>query len=314
MLTRILLVAGLLFCLPGFTPVFARDPSLQGKLSFSGAWALYPLVIRWTGEFNRIYPGVQFDISAGGAGKGMTDVLTGAADAAMVSRDIHSVETARGAVAFPVARDAVVPVVNSGNPVLPYLVKHGVSCEMLARIWSGEQLTWGMVSRTRIKQPVRVYMRSDSCGATETWALFAGFPGKPLEGTGVYGDPGLAEAVRGDIAGIGYNNLNFAFDARTGKAVAGLAILPVDLNGNGMIDGAEAGIWETRDALAAAIAGGLYPSPPARDLYLVVRNAPSELFRVFLRWAMTDGRQFVEPAGFVNLSPEQAAKVVDSLK
>ena len=43
----------------------------------SGAWALYPMAVTWSEEFRKIHPGVQIDISAGGAGKGMADCLTG---------------------------------------------------------------------------------------------------------------------------------------------------------------------------------------------------------------------------------------------
>ena len=59
---------------------------LNGTLTISGAWALYPMMIRWSEEFQRIHPEVRFDISAGGAGKGMADAIGGAVDIGMVSR------------------------------------------------------------------------------------------------------------------------------------------------------------------------------------------------------------------------------------
>ena len=46
-----------------------------GQISISGAFALYPMVIRWADEYKKINPGVRFDISAGGAGKGISDAL-----------------------------------------------------------------------------------------------------------------------------------------------------------------------------------------------------------------------------------------------
>ena len=57
-----------------------------------------------------------------------------------------------------------------------------------------------------------------------------------LLGIGVFGDPGLNEAVRKDALGIGFNNINYAYDATTLKPMAGTAILPIDLNDNGKID------------------------------------------------------------------------------
>ncbi len=48
----------------------------------------------------RSNPGVTFDISAGGAGKGMTDVLSSAVDIGMVSREIRPEEQEQGAFGF----------------------------------------------------------------------------------------------------------------------------------------------------------------------------------------------------------------------
>ena len=62
--------------------------ALKGNISISGAFAIYPLMTRWAEEFQRINPGVRFDISSGGAGKGMEDVLAGNVDIGMISREI----------------------------------------------------------------------------------------------------------------------------------------------------------------------------------------------------------------------------------
>jgi len=51
-----------------------------------------------------------------------------------------------------------------------------------------------------------------------------------------YGDPGLAEAVRREPLALGYNNVNYAYDSKTLKPVAGLTVLPLDLNENGVVD------------------------------------------------------------------------------
>ena len=129
------------------------------------------------------------------------------------------------------------------------------------------------------RELLRVYTRSDACGAAKTWARYLGASQEELRGIAVYGDPGLAEAVRRDMQGIGYNNINFAYDARTKQPVPGLAILPVDVNGNGVLDKQE-DFYGSRDALTAAIARGDYPAPPARDLFLVARGKPSRRLQI----------------------------------
>ncbi|MBR4637224.1 MAG: substrate-binding domain-containing protein, partial [Bacteroidales bacterium] len=62
-----------------------KEGALSGEISISGAFALYPLAVQWVEEFQKANPGVHIDISAGGAGKGMTDVLANVVDLGMVS-------------------------------------------------------------------------------------------------------------------------------------------------------------------------------------------------------------------------------------
>ncbi len=54
-----------------------------------------------------------------------------------------------------------------------------------------------------------------------------------LQGIGVFGDPGIADAVKNDKFGIGFNNVIYAFDINTRKKFEGLEIIPIDLNNNG---------------------------------------------------------------------------------
>jgi len=37
----------------------------KGKISVSGAFALYPLMVTWADEFQKINPGVKIEVSAG---------------------------------------------------------------------------------------------------------------------------------------------------------------------------------------------------------------------------------------------------------
>jgi hypothetical protein len=84
---------------------------------------------------------------------------------------------------------------------------------------------------------INVYTRADASGAGEMWARFAGGTAQEeLRGIAVNADPGLAEAVRQDKLGVGYNNIGFAYDLTTGAPVTGLRVIPIDLNGNGAID------------------------------------------------------------------------------
>jgi len=77
--------------LGGFAAGPAQAPVLEGQVSISGAWALYPMVVKWAEEFQILHPRVRIDVQAGGAGKGIADVIADMVDFGMVSRDVHPV-------------------------------------------------------------------------------------------------------------------------------------------------------------------------------------------------------------------------------
>lgn len=144
-------------------------------ITISGAFALYPMMVKWTEEYQKLHPDVHFDVSAGGAGKGMSDVLNGAVDIAMVSREVRSEETDQGAIPVAVVKDAVVAVVNADNPVLDDLLAAGLTPEKSGGVWiTGDITTWGELAGTDNSDPISVYTRANSSGAAEMWALYSG--------------------------------------------------------------------------------------------------------------------------------------------
>ena len=310
MLTLCVSIAG---CGPSSGAQVADPDALQGTITVSGAWALYPLMVRWGEEFQKLHPDVRFDISAGGAGKGMADALAGAVDIGMVSREIYPEEVEKGAFWVSVTKDAVFPTISTENPALEQLLQQGVSREIFMGIFiTGEITTWGqVVNQPSMTEPIHVFTRSDACGAADTWAKYLDADQEDLLGVAVYGDPGLLEAVIKDPLGIGFNNLNYAFDMDTGEPVAGARVIPVDVDGDGTVSTDE--IYSAKSQAVAAVASGSYPSPPARDLNLVTRGQPTGLAKAFITWVLSDGQNYVGEAGYISLSEEVLAKQMEKL-
>ena len=287
---------------------------LSGTIAISGAFALYPMMGRWTEEFKKLNPKVNFDVSAGGAGKGMADTLAGAVDIGMVSRDINPEEEAQGAFWVGVTKDAVFPTINTQNPFLADLLKQGVKKSTFEGIYiTGEITTWGQViGRPEITTEIHVFTRSDAAGAPEVWAKYLGKKQEDLLGVGVSGDPGLLEAVAKDPLGIGFNNLGYAYDNASGKPVAGTTTVPIDVNENGLADPDE--ILEMKAEAVVMVATGKYPSPPARVLNLVTKGKPDGIVKAFIEWILTDGQQFVGEAGYVQLTQDQLDTALQKLR
>ncbi|MDR1382027.1 MAG: substrate-binding domain-containing protein [Tannerella sp.] len=287
---------------------------LAGTIQLSGAFALYPMAVRWGEEFRKIHPDVKVDISGGGAGKGMTDALSGVVDIGMVSREVYPEEIGRGAYPIATVKDAVIPVVNANNPEWESIRRVGLTKGTAAKLWSREVSTWGEVTGTSATTPVHVFTRSDACGAAETFAAWFGRKQEHLKATAVFGDPGLAAAVQKDRVGIGYNNVAYAYDQKTKRIFDGLAIIPIDVNENGRID-PEEDFYETTETLIEAISAGRYPSPPARDLYLVTKGKPTKPEVIaFLEYVLTEGQQYAGETGYIGLAEDKLQEELTKLR
>lgn len=295
-------------------PTGNSNDKLSGSIQISGAFALYPIVVRWAEEFKKIHPNVQIDISGGGAGKGITDVLTGMVDIGMSSRDLQPEEIQRGAYPFTVLRDAVVVITNAHNPQLALLKQRGLEKRTAVDLWNDRLDTWGQVFHTDSSIPVHVYTRSDACGAGETFAAWIGMKQEDLGGTAVYGDPGIASAIQRDKVGIGYSNLGYVYDLTNKRPQPDLAVVPLDLNNDGKIS-EEENFYGTITQLGEAIRQGKYPSPPARDLFLITKGKPDNpLVIAFLKYVYAKGQSIGGEAGYVPLAKDILEKQKAKLK
>ncbi len=278
----------------------------ENTISLSGAFALYPLVVKWSEEYQKENPEIRFNISAGGAGKGMADALFGTIDLGMFSREISQAEIDKGVWWVAVTKDAVIPTINASAPVVDILKTRGVTQEEFQGLYiDGKYSNWNQLPGISIDLAINVFTRSDACGAADIWATYLGGRQENLRGVGVFGDPGLADAVVKDKQGIGFNNTIFLYDLKTGKKNNGIEVIPIDVNENGQLD-EEEDFYDTFDKVLAAIAEGKYPSPPARELYLVAKGKPTKQATLdFLKWVVTKGQAFVSEAGYVPLTQER---------
>src|SRR5205809_3884336 len=112
-----IITVALLAFIINFNGVPANAPSSPKvvSISFSGAYSLYPLTQLWAAEYNKTHPDVRFDIQSGGAGKGLTDCISGGVDVAMFSRELSSTEKTQ-VWSLWLCKDAILPTINAANP------------------------------------------------------------------------------------------------------------------------------------------------------------------------------------------------------
>ena len=294
------------------TVVFAQDKELEGTVTLSGAWAIYPTAVAWAEAFQKLHPKVKIDVSAGGAGKGAADAIAGLVDIGMVSRDPDPAEIKKGIVPVYILHDAVFPVTSDKNPALQDLLKKGVKRQTFIDIYiSGITTTWDEVIGRKVDKKLHVYTRSDSCGAAQSWAVYLGKKQEDLRGVGIYGDPGLLEAAKRDPVGLGFNNFSYIF-TRDGTVVNGARIVPIDSNENDIADPDE--IYESRESAIKAIRAKRYPA--TRKNYFFVKGKPNGLVKEFIEFSLSDeGTKIVDEVGTsLSLPKQEREKVLKGLE
>lgn len=288
--------------------------SKDQHISFSGAFALYPLTIKWGDEYNKKHGDIKFDVQAGGAGKGMADALSNAVDVGMFSREITDVEKQKGVWWISLTQDAVFPTVSSENPFIDSIRAKGLTKDQFKAIFVDQSIkTWNEIYAPASKDlsKITAFTRSDASGAADSWAAFFGKKQEDLKGVGIFGDPGLADAVIKDKNSIGFNNTLYIYDLNSGKKHPGIEIIPIDLNGDGKIQ-PEENFYQDLPTILNAIHDKRYPAPPVRELYYISKGKPQRKEVVdFIKWVLSDGQQYVAESGFVPLSKE---RVLEELK
>ncbi|MCX6250676.1 MAG: substrate-binding domain-containing protein [Bacteroidetes bacterium] len=274
----------------------------KGPIKITGAFALNPLVNTWITEFQKTHPAVQFDVKPNGSGNGLKDLSGGNNDIAMISSEVIPDKDSVFWV-IPVARLGVVPIVSDKNPYLQKILKKGMTKDFLNAAFAGQKnpSTWGEIYGISARNPVKTYLRSDSSGATDVFGKFLWLSANEMKGIGVDGEAKMIEAVKNDPDALGYCNFIYAIDPKTQQFSAGIHIIPLDLNMNGLLDEKE-DFYGNVSTLQRAMWSGRYPCVLNRNLYLVTKGKPAtrEVMQ-FLIWVLTEGQKMVAQEGYIEL-------------
>ncbi len=276
----------------------------ENTIKVSGAYSLYPMMVVWAQQYQTLHPDIKIDVSSGGAGKGMADALAGSVNLGMVSRDVSTAEADQGIIAVAVVEDAVLATINTDNPVLNKILEKGLTKQQLREIFINYSIsTWGqLIGDSNNTDPIKVYSRSDPCGAAEAWVKYLGdYTQDDIptieEITKVKGDDSMSKSIASDPLGIGYSNVNYIYSNTTNAPKEGLTVVPLDLNENGTIDPEES-FYESRDDVVNSEINNALPSPPSRLVYLVTLNNFTGITKDFVRWILTDGQQYTFNNGY----------------
>jgi phosphate transport system substrate-binding protein len=288
---------------------------VSGSFTISGAYALYPLVKKWSDDFMKLHQGVKIIITAGGTGQGIADILAKKDQVAMISRPLTDEELKKGIWVIPVAKEGVAPIVNQKNPFIKKILECGITPEKLIRLFTTDKMmTWGELLDTTSKEKTVVYTRADESGAAEVWANFLWKGRADLKGIGVAGDAEMIKSIQENQLAIGFCNFSYAFDTISGDRIKDIQVVPIDLDFDKVIDRKELPFSNIKKA-HRGLWLGYYPKNLTRELTLGSFGKPTDPAIVeFLKYALTTGQTSVASSGFCELNDIYVKNELDNLK
>ncbi len=259
-------------------------------IKITGTKFPFEIVQHWMDEYSKIHPDVQFKLSKA--------IPLDSADLMIAAHGFRPGELKDDEVAIAVTRYAQLPIANSNRSDLKTLQQKGFTQQDLKNIYFNAQQ-----NRTdNLNEPVTIYRRDKNVCASRSFA--ENVTGNQLDVAGdlVNGDDrALSNAVKNDVNGISYNNLGLIYNLKTRRVADSIAVIPIDLNGNGKID-ADENIYATLDDVLNFLSASNNNTIPQDNVNIVInKNTISKNALNFLNWIITQGQQYNRSYGFFDL-------------
>ncbi|MBD1206971.1 MAG: phosphate ABC transporter substrate-binding protein [Ignavibacteria bacterium] len=268
----------LLGCTFIFSYATAQDNPRKPVLTIKGSDTMVILVQRWTEMFPDKSK-VQFQVTGGGSGTGISALINGTTDICSSSRPMKPSEVKQirekykyNGLEVRVARDGIAVYLNVNNPV------QNLTIGQVKRVYTGEIVNWKELGGNDAK--IVLYSRENNSGTYEFFKEhvlqkqdFASQT-QHMVGTGA-----LVNAVAKDPNAIGFGGIAYA----SGVKPAALAfnessryVLPKE----------------------EEILSGNYPV--SRLLYFYLKERPSGLTKEFIDWVISkSGQDVVNEVGYL---------------
>jgi glycine cleavage system H lipoate-binding protein/ABC-type phosphate transport system substrate-binding protein len=287
--------SALLLSLTALFPCFAGGAN--DSLTVFSTPAVSELAGKFAGEYHTANPGKSIGIVSAGYAEIQKNLQSGRTFALMQGDEISSISNGADLWKLVVAHDVIVPVINASNPFMNQLSQRGVTGSDMALIFENNMKTsWEQLLGSQGNSAISVFCPSDESIS----GMISEFTGEEITMKATVQDAGgVISAVKNNPLALGFCRLS---DIQTNDGfTAGLALLPIDKNGNRSMDAGE-NIYTDPDSFRRGVWIGKYPRSLFRNIYAVSASAPTEdVVTAFLNWIVNDGQNMLAEAGYSDL-------------
>lgn len=270
----------------------------------TGARFSYKLVEKWIDEYNKVNPQIQIIVESRGSADPLKyDILAEVYE--------HEEEFKKDRKYIYVGRYAVLPVANNASSFARTYAEKGLNTDLIRQIFFHDIFS-DKSKQKAIEEPYAVYTRLQKAGVPIVFSKYFGYDQKDIKGTSIAGaDEHLLKAILRDSTGVTYLPLSLIYDEHTRKAVEGIAVLPVDLNGNKKVNDEEK-FYETIDRVLETLEGqdrDKIKNIPVDYLHLSVdKSKASDEAIDFLKWVNEHGHEYLRDFGYLKPDGKRSEK------
>jgi glycine cleavage system H lipoate-binding protein/ABC-type phosphate transport system substrate-binding protein len=289
--------------------VTENNISSDGLITIQCSPDLYDLTSKWAGEYEKLNPGVGIKVVQN-TEISKSSILNEKGNLFFFSDESSASFNNEGVWKMVVGRDAIVPIINSKNPLLKEINEQGISSDDLARLFKNPaDLQWGTILDKANEAPLHYYKTVDASVNSRVEA-FLNQEQIPEVGTIVSDGKEMIASIQKDPNGFGFCRMKDLFDLNGQNIPDNIMLLPIDKNGNGRLDKFEM-IYHDQASFMRGFWIGKYPAALSGNIYSVSAAKPaSEAEVAFLQWVLTDGQQYLNQNGYFDLAySERVAKV-----
>ena len=241
----------------------------------------------------------------------MADNLINKGNIGFVSNEYYSGFESESIWKVVVGRDVIVPVINSKNPYLEEISQHGISPGAFVQFLNNpDSQKWGTLLKNEQNSPANYYWINDE---SIKKGLSEFLKANQIMSNGIEVEDGeeMISAIQKDPYAIGFCKMVNILDFKNQSIVENIKLLPIDRNGNGIIDYNEK-IYDDFNVFSRGVWIGKYPKALFSNIYSVSSNQPkNETEIAFLKWVLTDGQQFLYSNGYSDLLVSERQSTVD---
>jgi glycine cleavage system H lipoate-binding protein/ABC-type phosphate transport system substrate-binding protein len=288
------------------------DLSEQDTVRVLSTPDLYTLSNKWANEYRKSFPELKIKVISVADSK-EADLLLKKGGIGFVSNKYYSGFDSKTVQKVIVGRDIIVPIINANNPFIDEIYQRGISQENLIRVLgSRDSKKWGTLLNGKQSKSAKYYWVDDE-SVNEKIAEFLSIEQIKVKGHKTVNEEKLISEVQKDPYAFGFCKITSILDSENQSLKEGVRLLPIDRNGDGIIEYSEK-IYDDYALFSRGVWIGKYPKALFTNIYSIYSNtANSESALAFIKWVLTDGQQFLFANGYSDLLVNERLSAIDKV-